>query len=121
MNVVLSVTEYVGPSTPDELSIANFASFLVQGSFHELPVSGGLFTWMGMRSAGRVWKKLDRLLFNDSWLITFPGSSISLLSRLTSDHSPLLLQVDFNQYAGPRPFRFQHMWLQRQGFLDVMD
>lgn len=79
----------------------DFSSFLVQGAFHEVHVSRGLYTLMRMRYSGRVWKKLDRMLFNDSRISAFPGGSITLLNRLTFDHSLLLLQVSFDQFIGP--------------------
>lgn len=48
------------------------------------------------------------------------GFSVALLSRLTSDHSPLLLQVSFAQYTGSWPVRFQDMWHKRADFIDIV-
>lgn len=69
-----------------------------------------------MRSRGR---KLDRFLFNGSWLEHFPNCSVELLNRSSSDHSPLLLRYSQVQ-DGPKPFRFQNMWLRRPEFQDVV-
>lgn len=68
-NCILSAEESAGPVFPDSGSILDFAGFLGQGDFRELPTSGGVFTWSGVRSRGRVWRKLDRLLFNSEWLV----------------------------------------------------
>lgn len=115
-----ALDEYSGPSTPDLNAISDFSSFLMQAFLHELPVTGGTFTWTGVRRHGRIWKKLDRMLFNPAWLDVFSGCSVELLHRATLDHNPLLLKAHFPGPSGPRPFRFQQMWLLRPGFKEVV-
>lgn len=119
-NVISSLDEYVGLSTPNLEAIDYLHVFLSQASLHELPVTGGVYTWTGVRRGGRVWKKLDRLLFNAAWLSSFSGCSVEVLSRATSDHSPLVLKASFKMHSGPRRFRFQNMWIKRPDFLDVV-
>lgn len=119
-NSILSLDEYAGASTPDLSSISDFNGFLSQSDFQEISTTGGLFTWTGVRRTGRVWKKLDRLLFNSEWLQHFPGGSVEVLSRATSDHAPLLYRVQFPQASVPRSFKFQSMWTGRKDFLDVV-
>lgn len=65
-------------------------------------------------------KKLDRLLFNDSWVSGFQSHSLELLSKATSDHCPILYKVDFQLSSTPRSFKFQHMWLRRPDFLELV-
>lgn len=83
-NVIASMEEFAGPAVPDVRAIGDFTDFLSKTDLRELPTAGGLYTWVGTRSRGRIWKKLDRILFNDSWLHQFPNSSVELLSRGTS-------------------------------------
>lgn len=45
---------------------------------------------------------------------------MEVLSRATSDHSPLVLKASFQMHSGPRRFRFQNMWIKRPDFLDVV-
>lgn len=118
-NCILSAEESAGPVFPDSGSILDFAGFLGQGDFRELPTSGGVFTWSGVRSRGRVWRKLDRLLFNSEWFNIMPPSSVQVLNRATSDHNPLLLSVR-GQPSVPKPFKFQSMWLRRSTFPQVV-
>lgn len=85
-------------------------------SVSSLPTLGGVYTWTGVRSRGRVWKKLDRLLFNSTWLDRFPNCAVELLNRATSDHCPLLMSCS-SQALMSKAFRFQNMWLRRPDFL----
>lgn len=57
-NAIASLEEYAGQSTPDLSSISDFSAFLYQSDFQEISTTGGLFTWTGMRRAGRVWSYL---------------------------------------------------------------
>lgn len=118
-NVVASLEECSGMVAPDLGSMNDFAEYLSQSGLCDLPTVGGTFTWTGIRSRGRVWKRLDRLLFTSSWLSLFPNCSVELLGRLTSDHNPLLLR-SFVSNSVPKSFRFQHMWLRRHDFMDVV-
>ncbi|KAL0281999.1 UNVERIFIED_CONTAM: hypothetical protein Sradi_7275100 [Sesamum radiatum] len=46
------------------------------------------------RDARSLWKRLDRLLVNDSWMERWPDTTYVSLSARTSDHSPLVLRGD---------------------------
>ncbi|CAI9102974.1 OLC1v1001377C1 [Oldenlandia corymbosa var. corymbosa] len=74
----------------------------------------------GTHATGWVSKKLDRILFSQEWMEIFPCVSIELLSRTTSDHSPLLFQFDTQLETRPRCFRFQKMWLRRVDFKNIV-
>lgn len=65
-----------------------------------------------MRRVDRVWKKLDRILFNSAWLSDFTCVSV-VVTRATSDHVPLLYRVHFQQPSMPKSSKFQDMWLGR--------
>ena len=119
-NAVATLNEYSGPCSPDLHAMSDFNTFLLQCSLHEIPVSVGTFTWTGVRRWGRVWKKLDRMVFNSSWLTAFAGSSVQQLHRATSDHNPLLLKANLSLNSSPRPFRFQKIWLHRKEFKNVV-
>lgn len=108
-NAIVALDEYLGVVSPDLASISYFSDFISQCGFHELPMSGGTFTWSGVRSRGRVLRKLDRLLFNTSWLSSFPGRTIELLRRVTSDHSPLFYKFNLPRTPGLCSFKFQNI------------
>ena len=52
-----------------------------------------------------------------NWEVKFPFVCQKRLSRLVSDHFPILLEGG-NFHRGKRPFRFENMWLTDEGFVD---
>ncbi|CAI9106311.1 OLC1v1005440C1 [Oldenlandia corymbosa var. corymbosa] len=101
-------------------AIDEFNQCIEENNLMEIPSVGDDFTWGGTRATGWVSKKLDRILFSPEWMDVFLKVSIELLSRTTSDHSPLLLQFDAQLESKPRSFRFQKMWLRRGDFKDLV-
>ena len=51
------------------------------------------------------------------WEEKFPSVCQRRLSRLLSDHFPILLEGG-NLHGGKKPFRFENMWLKDEGFLE---
>lgn len=67
-NAILSLDEAAGRVPPNLCSMSEFSDFIANTDLRELPSSsGGVFTWTGIRRQGRVWRKLDRFLFNVPW------------------------------------------------------
>lgn len=120
-NTIASLEEYIGRAAQDQHSMDDFNDCMADCDLSELPISGGFFTWMGVRSGGRVWKRLDRLLVNEQWNLSCTNGFVKHLNRATSDHSPLLLSFGGNNITGPRPFRFQSMWTRRKDFPSVVE
>lgn len=63
--------------------------------------------------------KLDKILFCDQFMESFPGTSVTVLPRDLSDHSPIMMKTDCEDF-GPRPFRFFNSWMYRKGFHEVV-
>ena len=85
-------------------------------SLHELmdhPLEGGLYTRSNSTSASRI----DWFLFSSVLAEYFTHFSQKWLPRVLSDHFPILLESGSHQ-RGRIPFRFEHMWLKAEGFLD---
>nr|GEU43068.1 transposase, MuDR, MULE transposase domain protein [Tanacetum cinerariifolium] len=61
--------------------------------------------------------KLDRFLVSHSFMDSTPDFKVTALPRGWSNHTPLLLHYEKDDY-GPVPFKFFHSWLQRDGFND---
>ncbi|RVW35131.1 hypothetical protein CK203_085890 [Vitis vinifera] len=62
-----------------------------------------------------VCKILDRFLYSNEWELFFPQSLQEVLSRWTSDHWPIVLDINPFKW-GLIPFRFENMWLQHPSF-----
>ena len=84
----------------------------------DLGFSGPKFTWTNKREVGGLIQcRLDRVWANLEWKATFPEATITHLTRVNSDHCPLLLSFSSNvSNASCRPFRFQPMWMSHNDF-----
>ena len=60
---------------------------------------------------------MDRFLFSADWEDKFPTVSQRRMSRLCSDHFPIVLEGGSFQ-KGSKPFRIENMWLKDEGFVD---
>jgi hypothetical protein len=43
-----------------------------------------------------------------------------ILPKITSDHKPILLQLDEEEDLGPIPFKFIPQWIEQEGFMEVV-
>jgi hypothetical protein len=64
-----------------------------------------------------VWS-IDRFLVSQDWEVRFPLVSQKRLSRLYSDHFPILLDCG-GVSRGSRAFKFENMWLKVKGFVGL--
>lgn len=113
-NEVLNINER-GSNLASQRGIEDFSNFIHGLHLIEIPASTGWFTWF----RGSSKSKLDRLLVSPEWISTFPQLQVSLLKRSLSDHCPLLISSS-TQNWGPKPFRFQNMWLSHPGCLKLV-
>ena len=79
-------------------------------------MQGGTFTWSNSREVASK-ARLDRFLFSADREDKFPTVSQRRMSRLCSDHFPIVLEGGSFQ-RGSMPFRFENMWLKDEGFVD---
>lgn len=55
---------------------------------------GCIYTWANNREGGDLVKKrLDRVLCNIDWRVTFPNADVLALPNIGSDHNPLLISL----------------------------
>ncbi|KAE8669530.1 hypothetical protein F3Y22_tig00112231pilonHSYRG00215 [Hibiscus syriacus] len=80
--------------------------------------SRGRFTWCNNRESPK-WVRLDRFLISGSFLNQFPNVINKMLPRSLSDHNPILLVEECNNW-GPKPFRFYNYMLEEDGFAGVV-
>lgn len=80
-----------------------FEDFITQSNLFDVPLRGSFFTWY--RPDETCKSKLDRALINEEWIEKWPGVVLKGIDRLTSDHYPILLHINFKDW-GPKPFQF---------------
>ncbi|KAA3482036.1 RNA-directed DNA polymerase (Reverse transcriptase) [Gossypium australe] len=94
-----------------------FGNFVDSCNLQDLGYIGPSFTWQ----RGGTLVRLDRALVNDAWMATFPQSIVHDLTRIKSDHRPLLLitKPDIINFEG-RPFRFLAGWTLHNNFSNLV-
>ncbi|KAB5569276.1 hypothetical protein DKX38_003069 [Salix brachista] len=100
-----------------------FVDWIDRNHLIDLGFSGSKFTWCNKRNAeGIIWKRIDRGLSNSAWRLLFPEAHLSHLTRINSDHCPIMIRLDSNHSINRVciPFRFQAMWLSHPDFATVI-
>ncbi|KAJ0734229.1 putative endonuclease/exonuclease/phosphatase [Helianthus annuus] len=92
-----------------------FNDFLDKVELHEYGLKGRNFRWVSSNKCSRI----DRIFVSLNFLNDWPMAEYRALARDKSDHSPLILKVEYRNY-GPKPFRFFNSWLDRSGFDEVI-
>ncbi|CAA7030621.1 unnamed protein product [Microthlaspi erraticum] len=85
--------------------------------------TGPRFTWKrGREERYFVAKRLDRILCNAQARLRWQGAIVKHLPYLSSDHTPLYLQLEPGDTGDPRrrPFRFEAAWLKHSGFKELL-
>ena len=67
---------------------------------------GPLLTWSNRQGEGFLARKLDKVLINDSWLVSFAHSLVEFLNPGESDHYPAILKLGQEVYSPLKPFKF---------------
>ncbi|XP_030931176.1 uncharacterized protein LOC115957080 [Quercus lobata] len=74
---------------------------------------GARYTWVNKQDEGFfIQERLDRAFANCVWSNLYPEATVRHLTRIHSDHCPILLSLENTpELQLPRPFRFQPMWM----------
>ena len=68
-----------------------FSEFISSYGLLDIPMEGGRFTWSNNREAEAMFR-IDRFLYSPGWEEAFPTITQRSLSRILSDHFPILLE-----------------------------
>jgi len=109
-NIVRSPCERGGEARSSQ-AMEDFFDFIFEQGLIDIPMVGGRSTWSNFHA----WSKIDRFLPSTKWEEKFPKASQRHLSRLLSDHYPLLLDCGVGRQSRGS-FKFENMWLQAEGF-----
>ena len=105
-NVVRFPSERSGSSNFTS-AMHQFSAFIFEQSLIDLPLVGESFTWSNSREVASR-SRLDKFLLSADWEENFPSVCQRRLSRLLSDHFPILLEGG-NLHGSKKPFRFENM------------
>ena len=83
---------------------------------------GPPFTWTNRREGqANIKERLDQCLCNQEWQLLFPKVGVTHLCATNLDHSPILLDTNFEDEKITRPFRFEAMWTKDETSREVVD
>jgi hypothetical protein len=86
----------------------------------EIEMVGRQFTWAN-NLVPPTFEKIDRVLMSPDWELKFPNVTVQALDRFRSDHTPLLLNDKAPTNLGNHyEFKFELVWLIREGFHDMV-
>lgn len=119
-NTVRFREERKGGKPPKPVAMADFNGCIDSCEMLPVPVTGSRFTWCNnMQGNRRQWQVLDRILHSAG------SANLGLLSaavhhREHSDHAPICCSWKFEEYSGPRLWRFLRAWTLDAGFHDTV-
>jgi len=93
--------------------LQHFSQFIDDNGLIDLPLCGRRFTWF--KGDGTSMSRIDRFLLSEEWCIQWPNCLQVALLRSLSDHCPLQLSVDEENW-GPRPSRMLKCWQDAPGY-----
>ncbi|KAF5190602.1 hypothetical protein FRX31_019811 [Thalictrum thalictroides] len=110
-NAHIFVDERKGGRTPSSTAIQNFRDFIDGNYLSEAHSTGLQYTWSNRQQGARkILSKIDRILANQEWMQKFMGWTYKVLSRVGSDHSPLIGWHTHIPKPENAPFRFVKAW-----------
>eukprot|EP00253_Pinus_taeda_P019656 PITA_19656 len=81
----------------------------------------GIYTWSNNRvGTDHISARLDRFLVQSSIMMNKKIIITKILPKLASDHKPIQLLLEDEEDLGPIPFRFSPLWIEREGFLEMI-
>jgi len=120
-NAILGSHEHKGNREPARLPILEFQQWSDLNNLVHLPTRGASFTWSnGRRGRNNTQKRLDRVFVNHDWVDACESISVCTLTKLRSDHYPLLFdfQTQCNQFSSS--FKFMKMWISHPDCINIV-
>lgn len=94
-NEILYAHEKAGMAVRSQRQMDGFRQVLSTCDLADLGFEGPAFTWCNGRTGGTmIRERLDRCVANGSWLASFPMARVYHLGGTSSDHLPILLDLE---------------------------
>ena len=117
-NMIRRRSERTGNTFSHVIS-SRFNAFIRNNSLMELILSDRKYTWArSLNSSSQA--LLDRCFCTNAWNAHFTLAKLSSLSRVYSDHNPLLLDTQAVVFPISKLIKFDKTWLEYDGFYDLV-
>ncbi|KAL0294349.1 UNVERIFIED_CONTAM: hypothetical protein Sradi_6891900 [Sesamum radiatum] len=91
---IVDPSESCGRVVEPTSAMAEFRDFITDAALVHLPFQGCPYTWHCSEGIRSLWRRLDRVLVNEVWLLKWPRTSYLSALPSTSDHSPIVLMSE---------------------------
>ncbi|XP_026452102.1 uncharacterized protein LOC113352505 [Papaver somniferum] len=120
-NAISSVREKFGGDQSLNGTITPFNNFTRDNHLLDLGFSGPAFTGTnGRQMQPLIRQRLDRVVASPDWCLMFENSGVLHLPRLSSDHSPIILNMCRSIPRNPPSYKFEAYWCNHPDFLKVV-
>lgn len=122
-NDLMYAKKKVGGRAHPQVLLDGFCNIIEECGLYDLGYTGSTYTWERFRGTNKwVQERLDRGLVNDEWKQTFPEAELSVIDVSTSDHLPILLQLNRKIYVPKRRrFKFENLWLREKDCMKIVE
>lgn len=105
----------------DNSRLANFRDFLNRCSLMDIESKWCAYTWTNNRDGVALIKeRLDRVLGNIEWRVTYSGAEVFALPAIGSDHCPLILSLFTEPQRRKRDFKFEAFWMDDEEYTTLV-
>jgi len=109
-NSILGSHEHRGAFPPARGPMNDFSDWSDNNNLFHLPTRGVQLTWSNGRGGSRhTERRLDRVICNQQWLDMCNSLNVTTLTKLKSDHFPILLHFENSQTTFKSQFKFLNM------------
>jgi hypothetical protein len=89
-------------------------------ALREIARVGARYTWSNNR-VDPIQSVLDRVFVSVEWEMAFPLCTLRAITRIGSDHSPLLFSTGGGHPPRSNRFHFENFWLSKPGFVEAVN
>ncbi|XP_058755572.1 uncharacterized protein LOC131628769 [Vicia villosa] len=115
-NTIIGAHEHRGRNSPVKGPMSDFKTWSDINNLVHVPTKGSFFTWSNKRNDPFfIERRLDRCICNHLWLVSCASTTVSTLTKLCSDHFPILLEFHNNHPKVVSQFKFLKAWTLHQG------
>jgi hypothetical protein len=116
-NEIVEQSEKEGAAIRRESQMVRFRKALEACDLDDLGFIGPKFTWYNHRMDGSFTKeRLDRAVADSAWCSRFQSVTVHVLASCTSDHHPLHVSFQTEQYSFKRGFKFEAGWVKDEEY-----
>ncbi|EOY26351.1 Uncharacterized protein TCM_027856 [Theobroma cacao] len=116
-NFIVSSAERLLSAPPHDGSMEDFATTLLNCGLLDVGFEGNNYTWTN----NHMFRRLDRVVYNQEWAECFSYSRVQHLNSDGSDHCLFLISYPNTTHRGPSTFRFLHLWTKHHDFLPFVE